>query len=294
MACVVEIRDQELYVMKALKSKGKMGVHRAFRIYLAEPLFKDREVVITDTVVDQIKRSFETHNIRDSKVKLVINHRVALTKDLTVPKTDKKKMAFLVENEMINLFNLTKDFIVDYTILNEVETEGVTQVKALSCALRKSTIAGLEDLFSAVGKRIDTIDVAPVSFMNFLYKTDIIDTFEPVIVIDASSSYIRYYLFYEKKFVLMRTLYIHVEDDHSVISKRVLHVLELMSQSQLSITGKPVEKVKLLGFNKRFNMMSALSETYLRMSATVPNIFNHVSPEDNELFDFGNTLGVIL
>lgn len=34
MACVVEIRDQELYVMKALKSKGKMGVHRAFRIYL--------------------------------------------------------------------------------------------------------------------------------------------------------------------------------------------------------------------------------------------------------------------
>ena len=152
----------------------------------------------------------------------------------------------------------------------------------------------LENLFSNLGMKIQTIDVAQVSFMRFMRKSNIIDTDEPLIVIDASSSYIRYYLYYEKKFVLMRTLYIHIDDDHNVISKRVLHVLELMSQSQLSITGKPVAKVKLVGFNKRFGMMSALSETYLRMTATVPNIFTNITPEDNELFDYGNTLGVLL
>lgn len=294
MACIVEIRDQELYVMVAFKSRGKTSVSRAFRIYLTEPIFENNEVMITDALINQIRTTFEYHNIKDTRVKLVINHRLALTRDITVPKTDKKKMSFLVENEMTSLFNLTKDFIVDYTVLNEVEKDGATQVKALTCALRKSTISGLEDLFSAVGMRIDSIDVAQVTFMNFLYQTNVIDTNEPIIIVDASSSYIRYYLFYERKFILMRTLYIHIDDDHSEISKRVLHVLELMAQSQVSITGKPVEKVKLLGFNKRFGMMSALSETYLRMSATVPNIFSEITPEDNELFDYGNTLGVLL
>lgn len=294
MACIVEIRDQELYVMVAFNSRKKTSVHRAFRIYLAEPLFKDNQVVITESLIKQIKRSFEKYDIRDKKIKLVVNHRLALTKDIIVPKTDTKKMGFLVENEMINLFNLTKDFIVDYTILNEVENEGVTQVKTLTCALRKSTIAGLEDLFSVLNMKIQSIDVAPVSYMTFLYKTEVIDTHDPLIVIDASSSYIRYYLFHERKFVLMRTLYIHVEDDHTAISKRVLHVLELMSQTQRSMTGKPVEKVKLLGFNKRFGMMASLSETYLRMSATVPNIFHEITPENHELFDYGNALGVIL
>ncbi len=294
MACVIEVRDQELYVMVAHNSRGKTNVSRAFRIYLSDSLFKNNEIVITDALINQIKNTFENHNIRENKVQLVINHRLALIKDIVIPKTDKKKMGFLVENEMTSLFNLTKDFVVDYTILNEVEVEGVTQVKTLACALRKSAISGLEDLFSALGMKIQSIDVAQVSFMRFMHRSNIIDSEEPIIVIDASSSYIRYYLYYEKKFVLMRTLYIHIDDDHNVISKRVLHVLELMSQSQLSITGKPVSKVKLLGFNKRFGMMSALSETYLRMTATVPNIFSAVSPEDNELFDYGNTLGVLL
>ena len=294
MACVVEIRDQELYVLVSYKSKGKTNVSRAFRIYLAEPLFKDNEMVLSQSLINQIKTTFTQHGIKENKVKIVVNHRVALTKDIVVPKTDKKKLSFMIENEMTNLFNLTRDFIVDYTLINEFEEEGITKVHALTCAIRKSTIAGLEDLFSHLGMRIESIDIAPVTFMNFLYKTEVIDSDDPIIMIDASSSYIRYYLFHERKFVLMRTLYIHIDDDHNAISKRVLHVLELMSQSQVSITGKPVERVKLLGFNKRFSMMSALSETYLRMSTTIPNIFNQISPEDNELFDYGNALGVLL
>lgn len=294
MACVIEIRDQELYVLIGNTSRGKLDVSRAFRVYLAESIFKNNEVVFTDSVISQIATTFEKHGIKESKVKVVINHRTALTKDILVPKTDNKKMGFLVENEMTVLFNLTKDFIVDYTTIGEADNEGVPQVRALACALRKTIIRGLEDFFGQLNMKIVSIDVATISFMNFIAKTNVVDSVDPMIIIDASSSYIRYYLYNGKKFILMRTLYIHIDDDHNMISKRVLHVLELMSQSQLSITGQPVERVKLLGFEKRFGMMSALSETYLKMTASVPNIFEVVSPEDKELYDYGNAMGVLL
>lgn len=294
MACVIEIRDQELYVMVANKSKGKISVSRAFRVYLSDSLFKNNEVVFTESVINQISSAFENHKIKDTKVQVVINHRIALTKDIIVPKTDNKKLGLIVENEMVSLFNLTKDFIVDYTVLDEVSQDGIQKIRTLTCAIRRSTLKGLENLFDALGMKITSIDVANVSFMNFVHKTNVVDTKESMIIIDASSSYIRYYLFNDKKFVLMRTLYIHVDDDHIAISKRVLHVLELMSQSQLKDTGKPVGRVKLLGFEKRFGMMSALSETYLKMSTSVPNIFESISPEDKELYDYGNTMGVLL
>ena len=68
MACVIEVRDQELYVMVAHNSRGKTNVSRAFRIYLSDSLFKNNEIVITDALINQIKNTFENHNIRENKV----------------------------------------------------------------------------------------------------------------------------------------------------------------------------------------------------------------------------------
>lgn len=294
MALVIEIRDRELYVLSGSGSAKNLKVHKAFRIFLKESLFTNNDVKFDDATISDIKQKLKEHQINDKKVHLVINHRIILTKDLIVPKIDKKKLEFLISNEMTTMLNLTREFVVDYRILDEIEVEGIKQYHCLSSAIRRKTVEGLEILFEGMGMKIVSIQGASNSILNFVNKTKIVDSYEPLILMDASTSYIRYFLFNRGHFSLMRSNFIHIDDDPSIISKRVLHVLDLLSQSQAGETGKPISKILLVGYEKRFSMMQQLVKTAMNIDVEIPEIFDIVSPKDQNLYDFINSLGVLV
>lgn len=294
MALVIEIRDRELYVLSGSGSTKNLKVHKAFRIFLKESLFTNNDVKFDDATISDIKQKLKEHQINDKKVHLVINHRIILTKDLIVPKIDKKKLEFLISNEMTTMLNLTREFVVDYRILDEIEVEGIKQYHCLSSAIRRKTVEGLEILFEGMGMKIASIQGSSNSILNFVTKTKIVDSYDPLILMDASTSYIRYFLFNRGHFSLMRSNFIHIEDDPSIISKRVLHVLDLLSQSQAGETGKPINKILLVGYEKRFSMMQQLVKTGMNIDVEIPEIFDIVSPKDQNLYDFINSLGVLV
>ena len=294
MACVIEIRDRELYVLVGSGNHKKLKVQNAFRIFLQDSLFINHDVNLNESMINYVKNALEEKGIKDKKVHLVINHRTILSKNLTVPKTDKKKLGFLVTNEMTTSFNLTRDFIVDYRVLNELEVEGHKQYHVAASAMRRSSIEGLEIFFEGMGMKIQSIESASNAFLNFVEKFDVVDTFDPVVVIDASSSYIRYFMFNHKNFMMMRSVLIHIDDDASVISKRVAHVLDLLNQSQQGVTGKPITKVIVVGYEKRFKFIEQISEQTLNIPSLVPDIFGSITPNDIGLYDFTNSMGVLV
>lgn len=294
MACVVEIRDREIYVLVGTGSAKKLKVSQSLRIFLNDSMFTNHDVNFDAEMISHIKQKLDEHNINFKKIDLVINHRVILTKELTVPKTDRKKLDFMVTNEMIGMFNLTRDYIVDYTVLGETEFEGNKRVHCLTSAMRKSTIEGLELFFEELGMKINSIQSTSNSFLNFVSKLELVNVYEPVIVVDASSSYIRYYLFNHGHFMFMRSIYIHVDDDPQTITKRVYHVLELMNQSQAGDSGKPISRVLLFGFEKRFALMTKIVASGLQLDSEVPNILDVVTPDDSNLYDFVNCMGVLV
>lgn len=293
MACVMELREQEIYVLTGKKRAGNVKVSRAFRIHLFEPLFINNEINLNESLISFVYDKLQEENIKDRKVHLVVNHRSILSKNFLIPKTDRKKQNFIVENEMTALFNLTKEFVVDYRILGEGEYEGVTQSHCLSSAMRKSTIEGLEKFFEGLDMKISSIESSSSSFLNFMSTMQFNNHVDPFICVDASTSYIRFYIFNGDDFVMMRSLHIHVDDDYDLVSKRVLHLIELLDQSQSSITHKRVNHVYLVGFERRLNWMKQLIKDNFELDIIIPK-FNGLADEDLDIRDFGNSLGVLL
>lgn len=291
MACVMELRDQEIYVLKGKKSSGNIKVSHAFRIRLFEPLFINNEINLNESLISFVYDKLQKENIKDRKVHLVVNHRSILSKDFLIPKTDRKKQAFIVDNEMTALFNLTKEFVVDYRILDEVEYEGVKQSHCLASAIRKSTIEGLEIFFEGLDMKIISIESSSNSFLNFVSTFQLNNHADPSICIDASTSYIRFYIFNGDDFMMMRSLNIHVEDEYNLVSKRVLRLLELLDQSQSSITHKRVNQVYLVGFERRLNWMQQLIKDNFELDIIIPK-FNVIVNKELDIRDFGNSLGV--
>ena len=160
--------------------------------------------------------------------------------------------------------------------------------------MRKTTIRGLEQFFNELGMRIKSIDTAPSSFLKIIEALNLVDTLDPITIIDASSSYIRYYLFNRKEFVLMRTLYIQLDNDPIEVSNRALHVLEILSQSQMDVTRKSLKKVRMVGFDKRFGMIAQVVEKNLNIVAEPLNIDEHIKPNSFDNYDFLNSMGVLL
>lgn len=292
MACIIEVRDQELYIFKGKRNKGIMNVSKHFRIYLAQPLFDGDRVIYNDALVEQVREILNKNGVKDRYITLVLNDRIALTKDLIVPKTDKKKLDLIITNEMVALYNLSREFIVDYRVIKDSLSKTDTQIKVLASAVRRNTIAGLEMFFKELGMKIQSIDTAPSTYLKFIDNIELIESNEPTVVVDASSSYLRYYLYNNKEFMLMRTLYIDIEDEASQISTRAIHVLELLAQSQIGLTGKPIGQIKILGYHKRFTLMESLIEEKIGIVPSTPPILALVNKNDKDLYDFGNSMGV--
>ena len=294
MACVIEVRDQELYVFVGSNSRRSIKANKFFRIYLSEPLFVNNEVVFNDSLVNQVRAILNKNGVKEKRVDVVINHRVTLTKDLVLPKTDRKKLSFMVSNEMTSMFNLTKEFVVDYRVLGTTDDEGVSKYRVLASAIRKQTVFGLELFFGDLGMKIKSMQPATSSFLQLVGGLNLLDTMDPMIIVDASRSYIRYYLFNKAEFILLRSQYIGVDDASEFVSQRVVQILELLIQSQFGITGKAIKGVQLVGFDKRFGMLSGLIEKNMGIVPSPVDLSRFLNTADSEILDFVNSMGVLL
>lgn len=294
MACVIEVRDQELYVFVGSNSRRSIKAKKFFRIYLSEPLFVNNEVVFNDSLVNQVRAILNKNGVKEKRVDVVINHRVTLTKDLVLPKTDRKKLSFMVSNEMTSMFNLTKEFVVDYRVLGTTDDEGVSKYRVLASAIRKQTVFGLELFFGDLGMKIKSMQPATSSFLQLVGGLNLLDTMDPMIIVDASRSYIRYYLFNKAEFILLRSQYIGVDDPSEFVSERIVQILELLSQSQFGITGKPITHVKMVGFDKRFALIANLIEKNMGIVPTHIELERYAHIASTEILDFVNSIGVLV
>lgn len=294
MACVIEVRDNELYVIVGTKNNKKIKVSKAFKIDLKDPLFSSNSVHFESETVQHIKDELTKHKVTDKKVDLVINSSAIVSKDIPVPKTDKKKLEFIVANEMTALFNLTREFVVDYRILDEIEDEGVPQYQVIASAIRKTTIVGLEALFSRLNMKIRSIVSQTSSFLDFAESMNVVHPYDPTIVIDASTNYIRYYLYNRGDFKLVRSVNVFEGDPDDRISNRVIHVLELLSQAQSRDSGKSVSNVVLLGDKRRFDLINKATQEGLNVPAQIPDFTDMIRSFSPELLDYTNGMGVLL
>lgn len=247
MATILEIRENALCVISARKSGNKVLVKNTFKIHSATSFIDKGKFAITEANIKSIKEAFNRYHITDRKLDVVVNYRSGITRDLVVPKMDLRKTRLIIENEMSNIYNLNKNYVIDYRDLHSSRKRTDGKLHVLVTALSQDFISSLEYGLSQCKLKIKSIDLSQSSFLKFVETYKVIEKELPTIVVELGETYVRSYLFDTHELKLMRTIYFYEEENFSTVMERLYQVVDLLDQAYFGETGRSVKELIVLG-----------------------------------------------
>lgn len=247
MATILEIRENALCVISAKKSGNKVLVKNTFKIHSATSFIDKGKFAITEENIKSIKEAFSRYHITDRKLDIVVNYRSGITRDLVVPKMDLRKTRLIIENEMSNIYNLNKNYVIDYRDLHSSRKRTDGKLHVLVTALSQDFISSLEYGLSQCKLKIKSIDLSQASFLKFVETYKVIEKELPTIVVELGETYVRSYLFDTHELKLMRTIYFYEEENFSTVMERLYQVVDLLDQAYFGETGRSVKELIVLG-----------------------------------------------
>lgn len=294
MECVVEIREHALLFLIGKYSRGKFDVSNKFRIDSEEPLIVKGDFIFNTQLLEEVKKQLKSKKLKMRKVKVIVNHRSIVTRDLIVPYVDKRKMSLIIENEMYNIYHLSRDYLVDYrTIEEQKKGRKVKQVQVIASAISSKFIQSLELFFDKNRMNIVSIETAASSIMNLIEKQKMIKNPEPSVVVELNSSYIRSFIYDNYAFQIARTVYIQ-EETSEVAVDRLVQVLDILNQSYSGKTGKNLKHVMLIGKVEYLPLLQSHYTGESQLEINLINLNHFLVRKQPELMEYASCLGVVL
>lgn len=247
MATILEIRENTLCIINARKSGSKIYVRDTFKIYSSTSFIDKGKFSVTEENIKTIKEALKRFHIVGRHVDVVVNYRTGITRDLLIPKMDARKTRMIIENEMSSIYNLNKNYVIDYRHLHSSKRRMDRKNHVLVTALSYDFIASLEYGLSQCKLKIKSIDLSQASFVKFVETYNVIETELPTVVVELGESYIRSYLFDIKELKLMRTIYFYEEENFDTVMDRLYQVVDLLDQAYFGETGRSVKQLVVLG-----------------------------------------------
>ena len=295
MELVLEIRESHLNFVYGERSRsGSIKIKDVFSIPFLEayaPTFgRALDHIEMSHMNAAILSELKNRNIKEKKINLIINNRIGLTKQIELPKVNRKKTLKLVRNELILELNINRDFMADYMELSpSIENPGMRRVLAL--AIRTSMLETIEVWLMNLGFKIKSIESGSTSMLSILEDLNCISDEEPKIVVDLTRDYTRLYLFNEQRFILLRSVY--PSDKNMDQVARVTNLINLMSSSLYRKTGKFVEKIILLGDKYEIKKLVDDVENVLDYEIIKFDPKTKITGDVEDITSFINCLGAI-
>lgn len=249
MELVVEIRESHLnFVYGERNRAGIIKIKENFSVPFIESyastLGRELNPIEMQTMNMTIRDELKKRNIKEKKINVIINNRVGLTKQIEIPKVNRKKTMKLVRNELILELNINRDFIADYMELSPSK-QNPDMRRVLALAVRTSMLEGVELWLMDLGFKIKSIESGSTSMLSILDDLNCVSTDDPMIVIDLTRDYTRLFLFNEQRFLVLRSVYPTARINDKI--GRIANLINLMSSSLYKNQGVIVEKIMLLG-----------------------------------------------
>lgn len=293
MATILEIRENALCIIVARKSGKKILVKDTFKLHSETPFVDKGLFVMTEKNINDFKKLLKKYHIIDRKFDVVVNYRTGITRDLYVPKLDKRKMKLVIENEMSNIYNLNKDYIIDYRMLKSNEVRADKKIHVLATALSYDFIRSLEMGLNNCKLKIKSLDLAQSSFLKFVESFDFVESVYPTIVVELGNTYIRSYLFDVKELKIMRTIYFFEEEPFSAIMNRLFQVVDLMDQSYSGETSRGVKNIVVLGSDLYVPRILSHYKTQDDIKVTIVDCKNFAKGRKHASTEYLSSLGVL-
>jgi type IV pilus assembly protein PilM len=243
---ILEIRDNSLRIIQAInkvknfsiKSSKMFTFEDSWKIFISDP---DNAAAVTETV-----KSFS----KDNKALLLLNTSTVIYREMVVPKASPRYLATMIRHELSHALNLSSDFLIDYTILDDTIKNDKKMNKIMVTAVSATSLNEIIEFFDKTGIQIVKIDVSLNSVQKYVEITKIADKSKNVLFAEIGTASIRQYLFEKGKYSVYRTtrLATLAQQDEQLSLEAATETIEKMLQFSASLgQNSGIDQIVLFG-----------------------------------------------
>lgn len=215
MALSIEFKTGVVNIIEARVKKNNVEVKRSHSFEFPELWVDVAGIQEMDSLVLLFEQVLEDQGFRDKSCSICINNPSIIYRELNVPKIEDKKMPLLVRSEMMDVLNLTPDYIMDFIVLDEIDIDGVASYRLLAVASLSKALESYMTLMKRLKLNLTTIDSATNSIIKIVNLIPTINAMEQVIIVDVGNGHLRLYLFEMGQYILSRNTRLVTLNDSS-------------------------------------------------------------------------------
>jgi Tfp pilus assembly PilM family ATPase len=204
MAISIEFKSGIINLVEAKVKKNNIEVKKSHSFEFPESWVDAAGIQEMDSMVLLFEQVLEDQGFDDKVCTICINNSSIIYRELNVPKIEDRKMPLLVRSEMMDVLNLTPDYIMDFIVLDEIEVDAVQSYRLLAVASLSSALESYITLMKRLKLKLVTIDSATNAIIKTVGLTPSINEKEQVILVDVGSGHLRLYLFELGQYILSR------------------------------------------------------------------------------------------
>ncbi len=250
-----------------MKTIIEIGVDKAKIVQYQKTKIKGSKEFDLDFIgsyLTDLATKLKATNWKMKNVTLLVNNNDVLYREMTLPDIEQKKLVNIIANELKSSSINNDTYISDYIELSKEDKK----VRVLTGSVTKACMESYIDFSkSANFKSFDKIDVAYNALFNYFAKTDLSKDKDAKLLVDVSNRFMKFYLFEEGTFVLVRTIRFTGSGVFTQTVGQISDEISKMLQFQISRhTGFDIKGVYFFGDHEELNSIIA----YIKESTDVP------------------------
>lgn len=293
MALIIEIKEHEILLIQTRHYlRAQIEVLKQFSIKLKQNTNKQGLNLMDESLNYEINKLIKVNAIKENNVNIVLNNGIAWSKELELPKTNKKQRVVLAANKLRMTFDVNSDFVVDVMHIENILKEGIQFERVMAFALPYNDITHLENWVYSLGMKIKSIQTGISSMLTVLNKSNELNNDEAQLIVDVSQTYLRFYLYYENIFLNMRTLY--KQTDQKDLWTRAESFIKMANVETSSNKNTNISRVLLIGEDKACDIFQTQFSQVLDFPCQSFNLSSVLDSSINLDSKYLNALGALL
>jgi type IV pilus assembly protein PilM len=258
---ILDLRDTTLQLILADHRPGSYRIKKAMTLDLGESLkgyasAADNLAYLTKTL---------KHFTSERSAVLCLNTSTVIYRDMVVPKATPKYLATLIRHELTYALNLSPDYLLDYTILGEVEKNGKKQHKILVTTLPAQTLQDIIETLTKLELTVTHIDAGLNAVIKYAEFTKLLHPNQSILLADISPSSVRQYLFEKGRYAFNRSTKINPTTAPADALAETLDPIEKMVQFARNASTLPIDAITLFGSSPELDLFAGELTTHLEI-----------------------------
>ena len=254
MTIAIEFKQDSVNLAEVRIKGSTMELRRSHSISIPEEWIDSEGVREEEMLAMLVSQEIKDFDFKSKDLIICVNNPSIIYRELLVPKVDSKRLGLVVRSEMMEVLNLTPDYIMDYVVLEEItDEEGIAKVRLLAVASLSKAVASYIEVAKKMKLKLVGIDTSTNAVLKFVEASQDLTNNDQMILVDIGNTHLRLYLFENGKYVLSRNaklLPAGASSDYDVTFIVEDHINKMIQFSYTRKNGSDSKKIIITGIDE--------------------------------------------